>query len=115
MSESAAKPSSFIKYRDTKPLDAKTQAVSSPLNIPGCKTSVQNNQLLTSIGIPSIDYFIGGGLPVGSVCIVGEDTMGYYSDIVCRCFVADGVLNKHELFIADPLIDVNNLLQVIVA
>jgi hypothetical protein len=29
------------------------------LNIPGTKTSLQNNQLLTPIGIPSIDSFIG--------------------------------------------------------
>lgn len=29
------------------------------LNIPGTKTSLQNSQLLTPIGIPSIDSFIG--------------------------------------------------------
>jgi hypothetical protein len=29
------------------------------LNIPGTRTSVQNSQLLTPIGIPSIDSFIG--------------------------------------------------------
>jgi hypothetical protein len=106
------KPSSFVKYRDTRPLSNKKAVDANTLHIPGCKTSVQNNQLLTSIGIPSIDYFIGGGLPVGSVCLIGEDTMSYYSDIICRCFLADGILNKHEIFIADPLIDVNNLLQV---
>ena len=32
---------------------------SNVLNIPGTRTSLQNNQLLTPIGIPSIDSFIG--------------------------------------------------------
>lgn len=32
---------------------------SSILNIPGTRTSLQNSQLLTPIGIPSIDNLIG--------------------------------------------------------
>jgi hypothetical protein len=29
------------------------------LNIAGTRTSLQNNQLITPIGIPSVDFFIG--------------------------------------------------------
>lgn len=114
------KSSSFVKFKN--PISQQTSnqnetnkassSAASLINIPGCKTSLHNNQLLTSIGIPSIDYFIGGGLPVGSVCLIGEDTFNYYADIICRCFIAEGVLNKHSIYIASPFAESTNLLHV---
>ena len=78
-----------------------TPATSNILNIPGTRTSLQNSQLLTPIGIPSIDTLLGGGLPVGSVCLVGQDSLNQHSDVVTRCFLAEGVLHKHALYVAD--------------
>ena len=64
-----------------------TTAAQTVLNIPGTRTSLQNNQLLTPIGIPSIDSFIGGGLPVGSVILIGQDKNNSFADIITRCFL----------------------------
>jgi elongator complex protein 4 len=74
---------------------------------------LQNNQLLTPIGIPSIDSFIGGGLPVGGVCLIGQDQLNFYTDIISRCFIAEGVTYKHSIFVADLTEDKNHLFQVI--
>jgi hypothetical protein len=58
----AAAPSSDnAQTNTTSPPGTSTAAQknASVLNIPGTKTSLQNSQLLTPIGIPSIDSFIG--------------------------------------------------------
>lgn len=39
--------------------------------IPGTKPSLRNSQLLISSGIPSLDSTIGGGLPIGSIFLIG--------------------------------------------
>lgn len=41
------------------PSDNVPKPTSTLFNISGTRTSLQNNQLLTSIGIPSIDYYLG--------------------------------------------------------
>lgn len=61
------RPKSAYFVRKTTPQSSSTPSSSSSqptktgpvLNINGTRTSLQNNQLLTPIGIPSIDYFIG--------------------------------------------------------
>lgn len=83
------KSSYFIPKIMSNSADAKkvTASAQTVLNIPGTKTSLQNNQLLTPIGIPSVDSFIGGGLPVGSVVLIGQDKHNSFADIVTRCFL----------------------------
>lgn len=105
---SAAKPSLFVRKTSSaqtsnqqQQQQQQQQSAANVLNIAGTKTSLQNNQLLTPIGIPSIDFFLGGGLPVGSICLIGEDTNNSYADIVSRCFLAEGVMHKHSLFVAN--------------
>ena len=56
--------SSYFVRKVTSKTAAPAVSVSKPaatnvLNIPGTKTSLQNNSLLTPIGVPSIDSFIG--------------------------------------------------------
>lgn len=117
-----AKSAYFVRKKPspaaTQPAQAAPAPTSSPaktanpLNIPGTKTSLQNSQLLTSIGIPSIDSFIGGGLPVGGVCLVGQDQYNNYADIVTRCFIAEGVTHKHSIYVAKLNEDEKSLFQV---
>jgi hypothetical protein len=110
----SSKSSFFIpKGKATTTTATTTSPPQSVLNIPGTRTSLQNNQLLTPIGIPSIDSFIGGGLPVGSVVLIGQDKHNSFSDIISRCFIAEGVTHKHSIYVADPNEDIKHLIQVI--
>ncbi|XP_076067496.1 elongator complex protein 4 [Oratosquilla oratoria] len=69
-------------------------------DIPGTRPSVHNAQLLVSLGIPSLDYLLGGGLPVGSVLLVEEDRYDVYSKLFFKYFIAEGVVNQHKLSLA---------------
>ena len=63
--------------------------------------------------MPSIDSFIGGGLPVGGICLIGQDRDNNYADIVTRCFIAEGITHKHSIYVANLNEDKESLLQVI--
>ena len=106
--------SNDIKSSKASSTTTTTTSPQSVLNIPGTRTSLQNNQLLTPIGIPSLDAFIGGGLPVGSVVLIGQDKHNSFSDIISRCFIAEGLIHKHSIYVADPNEDIKHLIQVIV-
>ncbi|XP_071452722.1 elongator complex protein 4 [Hetaerina americana] len=68
--------------------------------IQGTRLSLRNAQLLVSSGIPSYDSFIGGGLPVGTLCCIEEDVSGVYSKLMLKHFIAEGVLNGHFIALA---------------
>ncbi|KAK0159586.1 hypothetical protein PV327_010682 [Microctonus hyperodae] len=68
--------------------------------IPGTKPSIKNAQLLISTGITSLDSIIGGGLPIGSILVIEEDTYGNYAKIMLNYFLAEGIVSSHELFVA---------------
>nr|XP_026491385.1 elongator complex protein 4 [Vanessa tameamea] len=63
-------------------------------------TKLKNNLPYISSGIPSLDFIIGGGLPVGGIFLVEEDVLGSYSRVLTKYFLAEGVVCKHDLFIA---------------
>ncbi|KAK2579816.1 hypothetical protein KPH14_008695 [Odynerus spinipes] len=79
--------------------------------IEGTKPSYKNAQLLVSTGIPSLDYTIGGGLPIGSILLVEEDTYGTYAHAVQKYFIAEGIVCKHPLFVASRDTDPSSLLS----
>ncbi|CAF4199355.1 unnamed protein product [Rotaria sp. Silwood2] len=56
--------------------------------------------LLTSSGISSLDTFIGEGLPIGSLVLIYEDKYSTISDSILRCYLSEGIYNKHDLFIS---------------
>ena len=65
----------------------------------GTKVSLHNNQLLISSGVPSLDSLLGGGLAVGTVLLVEEDTHACYANTLLKCFLAEGVASRHSLFL----------------
>ncbi|KAK9721979.1 PAXNEB protein [Popillia japonica] len=69
-------------------------------NIPGTISITQTFQLVVSSGIPSLDKLLGGGLPVGTVTLIEEDTQGTYARIILKYFLAEGAVNKHDIFVA---------------
>ena len=48
------------------------RAKSKVIDIKGTKVSLNNNQLLVSSGVPTLDGTLGGGIIVGSVFLVGK-------------------------------------------
>ncbi|MCL4132765.1 UNVERIFIED_CONTAM: hypothetical protein GTU68_062340 [Idotea baltica] len=76
------------------------KAKSQIISIPGTKPSVHNSQLLISTGIPSFDFILGGGLPVGSILLIEEDTFDIYSKLFMKFYLAEGLLNGHLLHLA---------------
>lgn len=52
-------PSKDSEAPSNDKISPNTTKTTTLLNLPGTRTSIQNNQLLTPIGIPSIDYFLG--------------------------------------------------------
>ncbi|XP_028299133.1 elongator complex protein 4 [Gouania willdenowi] len=79
--------------------------------IPGTRPSVQNGQLLVSTGVTSLDYLLGGGLAVGTVLLIEEDLYDSYSRMILKYFLAEGVVCRHELFVAAAQDNPNDILQ----
>ncbi|XP_015283933.1 PREDICTED: elongator complex protein 4 [Gekko japonicus] len=68
--------------------------------LPGTRPSVRHGQLLLSSGLPSLDCVLGGGLAVGTLLLIEEDTYGIYSSLLFKHFLAEGIVCGHNLFIA---------------
>lgn len=71
----------------------------------GTKISLNNNQLLISSGVPSLDTLLGGGVAVGTVVLVEEDNYGCYAKTLVKCFLAEGVTSGHTIFLATADVD----------
>lgn len=49
---------------------------------------------------------------MGSVCLIGQDLNNHYSDVITRCFMAEGVSHKHSLYLADLVESSDSYFQV---
>merc|ERR1711962_73738 len=67
---------------------------------PGVKPSLHNNQLLVSTGCPSLDTLLGGGIAVGTLMLVEEDTHQSYTQVIKKLFIGEGVMCNHSLYLA---------------
>lgn len=79
--------------------------------IPGTKVSIQNGQLITSCGNPSLDHIIGGGLPIGAIMMVEEDKFVTYSKVLTKYYLAEGVFSGHSIFLGSLDDDPTELLK----
>eukprot|EP00088_Acartia_fossae_P000338 TRINITY_DN10130_c0_g1_i8.p1 TRINITY_DN10130_c0_g1~~TRINITY_DN10130_c0_g1_i8.p1 ORF type:complete len:351 (+),score=59.29 TRINITY_DN10130_c0_g1_i8:43-1095(+) len=78
------KPSSF--QRKSNPMES----------IPGCYKSSYTHHILTSTGVPQLDFLIGGGMPIGTLLVIEEDYAGSYAKLLTKYFLAEGVYNGHS-------------------
>lgn len=80
------------------------------IQVPGAKPSLYNNQLLVSTGIPSLDQLLGGGIAVGTVLLIEEDTYGNYARLMLKYFCAEAVMTGHSLVLASSDCDPDSML-----
>lgn len=59
----------------------------------GTKVSAYNGSLLLSTGLASLDDILGGGLPLGSLCLLHQDLISTYSKLVLKFFTAQGLVS----------------------
>ncbi|GLH08842.1 Putative elongator complex protein 4 [Gryllus bimaculatus] len=71
----------------------------------GTKPSIQNAQLLTSTGVPSLDTFIGGGIPIGTLFLIEEDVYGNFAKLLFKYYLAEGVISQHDLHVVSQDVD----------
>uniref|UniRef100_A0A182MBJ3 Elongator complex protein 4 n=1 Tax=Anopheles culicifacies TaxID=139723 RepID=A0A182MBJ3_9DIPT len=81
------------------------------LNINGTRLSVHTGQAVISLGNPSLDHVFGGGFPIGSIIGIGEDKHGSYSRVLSKYFLAEGIVNKHALFVGTLEEDPTQLIE----
>uniref|UniRef100_A0A667WTJ2 Elongator complex protein 4 n=1 Tax=Myripristis murdjan TaxID=586833 RepID=A0A667WTJ2_9TELE len=72
------------------------------VSIPGTRPSVQNGQLIVSTGVTSLDYLLGQ---------CAEDRYDSYSRMILKYFLAEGVVCRHELFVAAVQESPDDILQ----
>ncbi|XP_022903953.2 elongator complex protein 4 [Onthophagus taurus] len=80
-------------------------------SIVGTLSRFGGTETLISSGIPSLDELLGDGIPVGSLVIIEEDSQGLYARIVLKYFLAEGVVNKHRIFVASQEISSEKLIH----
>uniref|UniRef100_A0A671VVY9 Elongator complex protein 4 n=1 Tax=Sparus aurata TaxID=8175 RepID=A0A671VVY9_SPAAU len=94
---SVGKPSAERSPFNTTSFQKKTR--SKLISIPGTRPSVQNGQLLVSTGVTSLDY------------LLEEDRYDSYSRMILKYFLAEGVVCRHELFVAAAQDNPDDILQ----
>eukprot|EP00347_Sterkiella_histriomuscorum_P018973 403343453 len=82
----------FVKKINTAPQLYKNQKGVRPF---------ANQQYCLSTGNPSLDSLIGGGLPIGSIVLLLEDSFSHYHAHFVKNYLGEGVVNEHKCFIVD--------------
>lgn len=77
----------------------------------GTKPSIYNNQLVISSGVASIDFILGGGLPLNSIVILEEDHYRSYSDMLLRYYIAEGILTSNHVVFSTATVDAYEFIQ----
>ena len=76
----------------------KLSSTTNNIRLPsGTRLNSNGTLLLTSSGISSLDTFIAGGLPIGSLVLIYEDQNSNLSDSILRCYLSEGIYNKQDL------------------
>lgn len=96
--------SSFVR-RAAAPLTGRSEDGDAPFSAAkGCYTGSSGNGLLTSIGVPSLDRLLGGGMPVGALLGVEEDeprSSSNYASSLLKCAMAEGIVCGHHVIVLE--------------
>eukprot|EP00878_Enallax_costatus_P036663 GHUV01041197.1.p1 GENE.GHUV01041197.1~~GHUV01041197.1.p1 ORF type:complete len:192 (+),score=42.43 GHUV01041197.1:63-578(+) len=76
--------SAFIRRQPVRAVDLGTR--------PGL-----HGQVLISFGLSGVDKLLGGGLPLGSILLIIEDSNSQQHLNLLKCFMAEGVCCKHTV------------------
>jgi hypothetical protein len=49
-----------------------------------------------------LDHFIGGGLPLGTLTILFEDSFSHFFSHFHKSYLAEGIVNEHKVLVLDP-------------
>nr|CAG4648120.1 EOG090X0ALT [Moina brachiata] len=82
----------------TSSFQKRTKPCSS--SIAGTKIAAGNNTLHVSTGIQSLDAITDGGFPVGSLCLIEEDSYGSYAKVLVKYFLAEGLTKGNITLVA---------------
>lgn len=78
----------------------KKKSSSKPDHPRGTRPSLHNTQLQVSTGVPSLDSLLGGGLNLGSLLLVEEDSYEHYSRLLLKYFLAEGIMCGHSFVLS---------------
>jgi hypothetical protein len=62
----------------------------------------QNGMYSVSTGTPSLDKAIGGGLTVGSITVLFEDSLSQYFSHFQKPYLAEAIVRNQKCLIVDP-------------
>ncbi|KAH6921031.1 hypothetical protein HPB50_027981 [Hyalomma asiaticum] len=68
--------------------------------IAGTKLSPHTAETVLSCGVSAIHYIISGGVPLGGIVLVEEDTFGTYCVQLLKYYVAEGIEQQHHIYFA---------------
>ena len=86
--------SSFVKKINTAPQLYKSHK--------GVKT-FSNQQYGVSSGTPSLDAVLpGNALPLGTLCVLYEDTFSRHYVHLHKSYLGEGIVNEHKCLVIDP-------------
>lgn len=79
----------------------------STQTLPGTRPSPTSpSTTITSVGIPSLDDILGGGLPLScSLLTLAPDPHSSYGELVQKYFVAQGLAAGQSIFVVDDNAD----------
>ncbi|CAI0415955.1 unnamed protein product [Linum tenue] len=87
----------------------KTRTSSFSRNLPAASSAQSpeikcgpNGTFLVSSGIPDLDKTLGGGIPLGSLVMVMEDSEAPHHMLLLRNFMSQGLVHKQPLLYASP-------------
>ncbi|XP_066503267.1 elongator complex protein 4 [Hoplias malabaricus] len=66
----------------------------------GTRINANNRLACTHTGVRALDRVLGGGIAVGSLLLIEEDEGECYSRVLMKCYLAEGVVCGHQLYLA---------------